>query len=111
MSIADEIERLHQLNRSGALSDEEFARAKERLLASMDSKDSGSSSNAIGTNPLHRLRRSKDDQWLGGVCAGLAKFTETETWVWRMLWLLSVVCAGFGVLAYLLAWVFIPLED
>lgn len=110
MSVAEEIERLHQLNRSGALTDEEFARAKERLLGGMGGNHSGLA-DSDGTSQLNRLRRSKDDQWLGGVCAGLAKYTGTEAWVWRMLWLLTVICAGFGLLAYLVAWIFIPLEE
>lgn len=33
MSIADEIERLHQLKAQGAITDEEFTQAKQRLLS------------------------------------------------------------------------------
>ncbi|MBI1835432.1 MAG: PspC domain-containing protein [Burkholderiales bacterium] len=105
MNIADEIARLHELNRSGALTDEEFARAKEKLLASLPSGGDRPIDN------LNQLRRSKSDQWLGGVCAGFARFTSTEAWVWRLMFVISVVCFGFGFLAYLLAWIFIPLEE
>lgn len=120
MNIADEIARLHELNRSGALTDEEFARAKEKLLASMGTGSADSSgsfghaqSGANGENPfahLNQLRRSKTDQWLGGVCAGLGKFTGMEAWIWRLVFVLFVVCFGFGVIAYLLAWILIPEE-
>ncbi len=114
MTIADEIARLHELNRSGALTDEEFARAKEKLLASMNADSSTShQATASGDNPfahLNQLRRSKTDQWLGGVCAGLGKFTGMEAWIWRLVFVLFVVCFGFGVIAYLLAWILIPEE-
>ena len=118
MTIADEIARLHELNRSGALTDEEFARAKEKLLASMGTgRSDGTGNNQSWTHAnntfahLNQLRRSKTDQWLGGVCAGLGKFTNTEAWIWRLVFVLFVICFGFGFLAYLLAWIFIPEEE
>ncbi|MFZ6817738.1 PspC domain-containing protein [Undibacterium sp. Ji22W] len=111
MNIADEIKRLHELHQSGALTDAEFAQAKEKLLASFNANASQVGAN--GENPfahLNQLRRSKTDQWLGGVCGGLGKFTGMETWIWRLMFFLFVACFGFGVIAYLLAWIFIPEE-
>lgn len=114
MNIADEIKRLHELHQSGALTDAEFAQAKEKLLASLNANPAGvSQTGANGENPfahLNQLRRSKTDQWIGGVCGGLGKFTGMETWIWRLMFVLFVVCFGFGVIAYLLAWIFIPEE-
>lgn len=85
MNIADEIARLHELHRSGALTDEEFATAKEKVLASASSTTGGSNSgNASAENPfanLNHLRRSKHNQWIGGVCAGLGKFSGLEAWI------------------------------
>ena len=115
MNIADEIKRLHELHQAGALTDAEFAQAKEKLLASLNANAAQSQTQASvsGENPfahLNQLRRSKTDQWLGGVCGGLGKFTGMETWIWRLMFFLFVACFGFGVIAYLLAWVFIPEE-
>jgi phage shock protein C len=116
MSIADEIKRLHELNQSGALTDEEFAQMKAKLLASFNSSQNSSGFSPPGQNSassmtqLNQLRRSKTDQWLGGVCGGLGKSTGMESWVWRLFFVLSVVCFGFGFLVYLLAWIFIPEE-
>ena len=115
MNIADEIKRLHELHQAGALTDAEFAQAKEKLLASLNTNAAQSQTQASvnGENPfahLNQLRRSKTDQWLGGVCGGLGKFTGMETWIWRLMFFLFVACFGFGVIAYLLAWVFIPEE-
>ncbi len=110
MNIADEIARLHELHRSGALSDEEFAAAKEKVLASASSKpEQASAEHPFGN--LNRLRRSKHNQWVGGVCAGLGKYSNLEPWIWRLMFVLFVSFFGTGFIAYLLAWVFIPEEE
>ncbi|MBC3879914.1 PspC domain-containing protein [Undibacterium sp. LX40W] len=116
MNIADEIARLHELHRSGALTDEEFAAAKEKVLASASTSSSGFGSGGTATNDnpfanLNHLRRSKHNQWIGGVCAGLGKFSGLEAWIWRLMFVLFVSAFGFGFVAYLLAWVFIPEEE
>ncbi len=108
MSISDDIARLHQLHQAGALNDGEFAQLKARLL-----NESGSGHVVGQANDnwsVNRLRRSRQDRWLGGVCGGLAKVTGTESWIWRVLVVLFVLWGGAGVLVYLLAWIFIPEE-
>ena len=118
MTIADEIKRLHELHQSGALTDAEFAQAKAKLLASIGSNnasfnrfDSRSSSGLDNSlSELNRFRRSKSDQWLGGVCGGLGKFTGLESWIWRLLFVLFTLYFGFGLFAYILAWIFVPEE-
>ncbi|WMW78947.1 PspC domain-containing protein [Undibacterium cyanobacteriorum] len=110
MNIADEIARLHELHRSGALSDEEFAAAKEKVLASA-STSSQASGNENPFSNLNQLRRSKHNQWVGGVCAGLGKYSNLEPWIWRLMFVLFVSAFGTGFIAYLLAWVFIPEEE
>lgn len=106
-SISEELERLSRLHEQGQLSDEEYARAKARLLAS-DSAPSGAQP-PTGKG-VASLRRSRSDRWLGGVCAGIARLTDTESWVWRLIFFVLAVWAGTGVLAYLLLWIFVP-ED
>jgi hypothetical protein len=73
MSVAEEIKRLHELHQAGALSDEEFAAAKARLLN--NGPTPGDSAD------LWRLRRSRSDRWLGGVCGGLARVSGVESWI------------------------------
>lgn len=118
MNIADEIKRLHELHQSGALTDAEFAQAKAKLLASVGSGSSSSDSDNGGfsgvdnsLNQLNRFRRSKTDQWLGGICGGLGKFTGLESWIWRLLFVLFTFYFGFGLVAYILAWILVPEED
>jgi phage shock protein C len=105
MNIADEIQRLHDLHQSGALTDAEFAQAKAKLLGSQTSNDLDQT-----LNQLNKFRRSKSDQWLGGICGGLGKFTGLESWVWRLLFVLFTFYFGFGLVAYVLAWIFVPEE-
>lgn len=102
MSFAEEIERLHSLHRAGALSDAEFAHAKELLFAKTRSPVSD------GSNPLQRFRRSARDQWLGGVCGGLGEHTAVPSWFWRVLFCLGVLCLGMGIVLYVLVWIFAP---
>ena len=69
--------------------------------------------NAIPNQPIpsparRELRRSGTDRWLGGVCGGLADFTGVASWAWRLMFTLLMLCAGTGVLVYLLMWVFVP---
>ena len=101
MAMSDELGRLGELHQRGVLSDDEFARAKSRVL-----------NGGVGPEvaALNSLRRSRHDQWLGGVCGGLAEFTGLSAWIWRLFFVLLVLCAGTGVLAYLLLWVFVPAQ-
>jgi phage shock protein C len=112
VNIADEIQRLRELHQSGALSDAEFAQAKAKLLnadaTSASSTQSVSQDDALAQ--LNRFRRSRSDKWLGGICGGLGQFTGLESWIWRLIFVFFAMCVGTGVLAYLLAWIFVPEE-
>lgn len=106
MSISDELARLAELHQRGALSDDEFARAKMRVLGSAAQR-----TEAPVLAALNRLRRSRDDAWLGGVCGGIAQMTGLATWIWRLMFALLALCGGTGVLAYVLMWILVPRED
>jgi phage shock protein C len=54
--------------------------------------------------------RSRTDKKIAGICAGLANYFGLDPTVVRLVWLLLVVFAGTGVLAYLILWVVLPLE-
>jgi phage shock protein PspC (stress-responsive transcriptional regulator) len=94
MSIADDLTRLEQLRDRASLSADEFQRAKNKLL-----------NTPYPTEPvlqgINGLRRSATDRWLGGVCGGLANSTGME----------ATMCMGFGFFAYLVLWIFVPLES
>jgi phage shock protein C len=106
MSMSEEIKRLHELHEAGALTDAEFEQAKAKLINGGVNLDKGDDV----AGDINSLRRSRSDRWLGGVCGGLAKVTGLESWVWRIIFVLFTVCVGFGLLVYLLMWIFVPEE-
>ena len=110
-SMSSELERLAELHRQGQLSDEEFARAKARILQGEAPAASASTSTPHGSPASGQvLRRSLNDRWLGGVCGGLGRMTNVESWIWRLLFVLTSLCVGGGLLVYLLLWIFVPEE-
>ncbi|MBL8344081.1 MAG: PspC domain-containing protein [Rubrivivax sp.] len=119
MSLSDDLARLHELHRAGALSDDEFAVAKTRVIAS--GGDGGGERGAEGSakprseataavQAVNALRRPLADRWVGGVCSGLAAATGLEAWVWRLLFVLLALWGGAGLLVYVLLWIFVPGE-
>lgn len=108
MNPSDELNKLADLHARGALSDEEFAKAKARVIDGQPAQATpGTSPNASAVNGL---RRARNDRWLGGVCGGIAKVTGLESWVWRLIFTLGVMFAGSGLLLYILLWIFVPEE-
>ena len=106
MSISEELERLQALRERGALSDEEYARAKAQVL-----QGAPISSSPVGhPSFLHRLVRSRTDRVIGGVCGGLGKHTDLPAWAWRVIFCLVSLYFGAGLLFYILLWIFLPLE-
>ena len=61
-------------------------------------------------NNYRRLMRSTNDRRIAGVCGGLAKYTNTDPTVVRILFLVSIIFGGFGFWAYLVVWLVAP-ED
>jgi phage shock protein C len=121
MTLSDELSKLGELRASGTLTEEEFARAKERLLnasgGASGSGSGGAAGAAAGARPaepavaaVNAFRRSRTDRVLGGVCGGMARATGVESWVWRLLFAILFIFAGAGLLAYVLLWIFVPSE-
>ena len=54
-----------------------------------------------------RLTKSRDKK-IWGVCGGIAEYFDMDPTVVRIIWLLAVLCAGTGVLAYLIAALLMP---
>jgi len=105
VTLTDELSRLAELRASGALTEEEFMRAKEHLLNAEQTRSKDPIASAV-----NNFRRSRSDRWFGGVCGGIARSTGMETWVWRLLFAALFICAGAGLLLYALLWIFVPSE-
>jgi len=59
---------------------------------------------------IKKLYRSKTDKVIAGVCGGLGDYFEIDPVLVRLLWVLLIFGYGFGVFAYLIAWLIIPLK-
>jgi phage shock protein C len=105
MTLGDELSKLGELHERGKLSDEEFARAKAQLLGAEATHGSEPFVSAVNS-----FRRSRSDRRIAGVCGGIAKATGTESWVWRLIFVLLFLCGGAGLLAYVLLAIFVPSE-
>lgn len=56
------------------------------------------------------LRRSQTDRVIAGVCGGLGRYLGIDPVMLRIAFVLLVVTAGFGILAYAIGWIAIPEE-
>jgi len=108
MADSDELGKLGDLHGRGILSDDEFSRAKARVLNGYGS--TAAQGRAPIVHAINGLRRSRDDRWLGGVCGGIGQSTGVAAWLWRLAFSALVLCAGTGIVVYLLMWIFVPLE-
>ena len=104
MSLVDELARLEEMRARGTLSEDEFQRAKAKLI------DAEAAPPSPAAAAINRLRRSRSDKWLGGVCAGIGQVSGVDAWIWRLMFVLLFMFGGTGLVAYLLLWIFVPLE-
>ena len=57
-----------------------------------------------------RLVRPQATKQIAGVCAGFAEYFDLDVTVVRVTWLLTAIFTGCGFLAYLIAWIVMPVE-
>ena len=70
-------------------------------------------SGAPGLSPASgarkKLMRSSTDKKIAGVCAGLADYFDLDPTIIRLVWVLLVLFAGTGLIAYIVLWIVLPL--
>jgi phage shock protein PspC (stress-responsive transcriptional regulator) len=110
MSIADELQRLEGLRSSGAINEDEYAKAKA-LVLSGNSPTISAGRPAFELNALKKFRRSSHDALLGGVCGGLGASTPVPSWAWRVGFCLLLLSFGVGLVPYVLLWIFVPSDE
>jgi len=62
--------------------------------------------------PARRLLRSSTDSKIAGVCGGLAEYLDLDSTLVRLIWILLVIFPVPlvpAVIAYIVAWIVIPL--
>ena len=57
-----------------------------------------------------KLVRPRQGRYVAGVCAALARATNTDPVLWRVLVAVLGVLSGVGILLYLIGWLVIPAE-
>jgi|SRR6056297_854463 len=55
-----------------------------------------------------KLYRSNKDKIIAGVCGGLGEYFDVDSLLIRLIFILSALFGGSGILVYLLLWLFIP---
>ncbi len=59
-------------------------------------------------NILKQITKSQQDKKIAGICGGLGEHTSIPAWFWRVIFLASTFIYGFGVIVYILFWIFMP---
>jgi len=49
-----------------------------------------------------KLYKSVKDRKLTGVCGGIAEYFDIDSSIVRIVWLVLILCAGTGLLAYII---------
>jgi signal transduction histidine kinase len=60
--------------------------------------------------PRGRLVRSRDDRLVAGVAGGLARSTGLDVTLIRVVLVLLALASGFGLFAYVVAWLVLPVD-
>lgn len=54
-----------------------------------------------------KLTRS-DNKMVGGVCAGIGEYLGIDPTIVRIIYVLMIFFAGFGIILYLIFWLIMP---
>jgi len=58
-----------------------------------------------------KLYKSEDDRKLFGVCGGIAEYFNIDPTVVRLIWVLSILFFGTGIIAYLIFALIMPQQS
>jgi phage shock protein C len=57
---------------------------------------------------IKRIYRSKKDRVIGGICGGIAEYFNIDPVIVRVIAVILAFVWGFGIIAYIIAWIIIP---
>ena len=57
---------------------------------------------------MRRIHRSATDKVIAGICGGLGEYFNIDPVILRVVWALSALALGVGLLLYLICWILIP---
>jgi phage shock protein C len=58
---------------------------------------------------MKRIYRSRTQRVIGGICGGLGEYFDIDPVIIRVIWFILLL-GGVGLIAYLIAWIVIPVE-
>ncbi|TXC81494.1 PspC domain-containing protein [Luteibaculum oceani] len=70
-----------------------------------ETEESGSKSRKGRTRKIYR---NPDNQIIGGVCGGLGAYFNVDPIIFRLIFVLSLIIWGVGILPYIILWAVIP---
>ena len=59
-------------------------------------------------NTAKRLRKSRTERKICGVCGGIAEYFNIDPTIVRLIWVVLALIFGFGVVAYIIAALIMP---
>jgi phage shock protein PspC (stress-responsive transcriptional regulator) len=59
---------------------------------------------------VNRLYRPRDDRWIAGVCAGLARRFGISSGMMRLIFIVSCLLPGPQFVIYIVLWALMPSE-
>ncbi len=63
----------------------------------------------MNSEPKFRdLKKSEADCKIAGVCGGFGEYTPLPSWMWRVIFLVSLFIGGLGLITYVILWVCMP---
>ena len=60
--------------------------------------------------PAGRLVRIRAGKKIAGVCTGFARYLGVDVTLVRIVWLVTALTAGVGFIAYIVAWIAMPID-
>lgn len=54
------------------------------------------------------LKKSALDIKIAGVCGGFGEYTPLPSWMWRVIFLVSLFIGGLGLITYIILWICMP---
>lgn len=54
---------------------------------------------------MKKLYRSETDRKLAGVCGGLGEYFDIDPVIFRIIFVVTTLMGGFGLLLYIIMWV------
>jgi phage shock protein C len=62
----------------------------------------------VPSAPRKKLARSRTDSKIAGVCGGVAEYLDIDSTLVRIVWVMTALLVGWGVIGYIIAWIVMP---